>query len=108
MMSFAQSTRAAGHRGAPLFSEPICPERWLGLKSGPIIDEWISFYAEGPGRSYLAKAIEYGLDAAIVDVKHRFGQVEPDTGLLKLVDACSDADATEFIFKLILSDAMAS
>jgi membrane-bound lytic murein transglycosylase D len=40
-----------------LFSEPLRPERWLGLTSGPTVDEWISFYAEGPGRSYMAKAI---------------------------------------------------
>lgn len=45
-------------------------------------------------RAYLAKAIEYGLDAAIVDVKHRFGQVEPDTGLLKLVDAFAKLDGS--------------
>lgn len=41
-----------------LFSKPLSPERWLGLTSGPIIEEWISFYAEGPGRAYLAKAID--------------------------------------------------
>jgi len=38
-------------------------------------------------RAYVAKAAEYGLDAAIVNVAHHYGQVEPDVGLLELVDA---------------------
>lgn len=53
---------ATGHidyprRGNMLFSEPLSPKRWLGLTAGPTIEQWISYYAEGPGRSYLEKAI---------------------------------------------------
>jgi membrane-bound lytic murein transglycosylase D len=49
------STQTPPHSG--LFSEPLRPDRWLGLTSGPTVDAWISFYAEGPGRSYMATAI---------------------------------------------------
>jgi methylenetetrahydrofolate reductase (NADPH) len=38
-------------------------------------------------RAYIAKGLEYGFDAAFVNVAHRFGIVEPDPELLKLVDA---------------------
>ena len=41
----------------------------------------------GVCRAYLAKAMEYGLDAGIINVAHRYGTVEPDAGLLELVDA---------------------
>ena len=41
----------------------------------------------GVCRAYLAKVMEYGLDAAIVNVSHRYGQVEPAPDLLELVDA---------------------
>ncbi|MBN2593322.1 MAG: dihydropteroate synthase [Sedimentisphaerales bacterium] len=41
----------------------------------------------GVCRAYVAKAIEYGLDAAIVNVAHHYGSVEPDPELLELVDA---------------------
>ena len=41
----------------------------------------------GVCRAYVAKGAEYGLDAAIVNVGHHYGQVEPDTELLELVDA---------------------
>jgi len=41
----------------------------------------------GVCRAYLAKAMEYGLDAAIVNVAHHYGQVEPAAELLELVDA---------------------
>lgn len=40
-----------------LFSEPLRPERWMGVTSGPEFERWISFYAEGPGRPFLSKAI---------------------------------------------------
>jgi 5-methyltetrahydrofolate corrinoid/iron sulfur protein methyltransferase len=45
-------------------------------------------------RAYLAKAIEYGLDAAIVNVAHRYGQVPPDAELLQLVDAYAKMDGS--------------
>lgn len=45
-------------------------------------------------RAYVAKAIEYGLDAAIVDVGHHYGQVEPDVKLLELVDAYANMDGS--------------
>jgi cobalamin-dependent methionine synthase I len=45
-------------------------------------------------RAYAAKAMEYGLDAAIVNVAHRYGQVEPDPELLEMVDAYAKMDGT--------------
>jgi cobalamin-dependent methionine synthase I len=48
----------------------------------------------GVCRAYLAKAMEFGLDAAIVDVGHRYGQVEPAAELLELVDAFAKMDGS--------------
>ncbi|HUV41235.1 MAG TPA: methylenetetrahydrofolate reductase C-terminal domain-containing protein [Sedimentisphaerales bacterium] len=48
----------------------------------------------GVCRAYLAKAIEYGLDAAIVNVAHRYGTVEPDAELMELVDAYAQMDGS--------------
>jgi len=48
----------------------------------------------GVCRAYLAKAVEYGLDAAIVNVAHRYGQVEPAPELLELVDAYARMDGS--------------
>jgi len=45
-------------------------------------------------RAYLAKAMEYGLDAAIVNVAHRYGRVEPAPELLELVDAYAKMDGS--------------
>ena len=45
-------------------------------------------------RAYVAKAMEYGLDAAIVNVAHHYGQVEPDPELLELVDAYAQMDGS--------------
>jgi cobalamin-dependent methionine synthase I len=45
-------------------------------------------------RAYLAKAMEYGLDAAIVNVAHHYGQVPPDAELLQLVDAYAEMDGS--------------
>jgi len=45
-------------------------------------------------RAYLAKAMEYGLDAAIVNVAHHYGSVEPDPELLELVDAYTKMDGS--------------
>jgi len=45
-------------------------------------------------RAYVAKAMEYGLDAAIVNVAHHYGQVEPDPGLMELVDAYAKMDGS--------------
>jgi len=45
-------------------------------------------------RAYLAKAMEYGLDAAIVNVAHRYGTVEPAPELLELVDAYAKMDGS--------------
>jgi len=45
-------------------------------------------------RAYIAKAIEYGLDAAIVNVAHHYGQVAPDPELLRLVDAYAKMDGS--------------
>jgi len=48
----------------------------------------------GVCRAYLAKAMEYGLDAAIVNVAHRYGRVEPAAELLELVDAFAKMDGS--------------
>ncbi|MHC4240773.1 MAG: dihydropteroate synthase [Planctomycetota bacterium] len=45
-------------------------------------------------RAYVAKAIEYGLDAAIVNVGHHYGRLKPDTELLELVDAYAKMDGS--------------
>jgi 5-methyltetrahydrofolate corrinoid/iron sulfur protein methyltransferase len=45
-------------------------------------------------RAYLAKAMEYGLDAAIVNTAHHYGQVEPDPELLELVDTYARMDGS--------------
>ena len=48
----------------------------------------------GVCRAYAAKAMEYGLDAAIVNITHHYGQVEPDPELLELVDAYAKMDGS--------------
>jgi 5-methyltetrahydrofolate corrinoid/iron sulfur protein methyltransferase len=48
----------------------------------------------GVCRAYVAKAMQYGLDAAIVNVAHHYGQVEPDPGLMELVDAYAKMDGS--------------
>jgi len=45
-------------------------------------------------RAYLEKAIEYGLDAAIVNVAHHYGEVPADQELLELVDAYAKMDGS--------------
>ena len=45
-------------------------------------------------RAYVAKAMEYGLDAAIVNTAHHYGQVEPAADLLELVDAYAKMDGS--------------
>jgi len=48
----------------------------------------------GVCRAYIAKAMEYGLDAAIVNVAHQYGRVEPAADLLELVDAYAKMDGS--------------
>ena len=48
----------------------------------------------GECRAYVAKAMEYGLDAGIVNVAHRYGTVEPAPELLELVDAYAKMDGS--------------
>lgn len=48
----------------------------------------------GVCRAYVAKAVEYGLDAGIVNVAHHYGSVDPDPGLLELVDAFAKMDGS--------------
>jgi methylenetetrahydrofolate reductase (NADPH) len=48
----------------------------------------------GVCRAYVAKAMEYGLDAGIVNVSHHYGTVEPDPDLLELVDAYAKMDGS--------------
>ena len=45
-------------------------------------------------RAYVANAIEYGLDAAIVNVGHHYGMVEPDAELMELVYAYAKMDGS--------------
>ena len=46
----------------------------------------------GIARAYVAKAMEYGLDAGIVNVAHRFGEKPADPQLIELVDAYAKLD----------------
>ena len=48
----------------------------------------------GVCRAYVAKAMEYGLDAGIVNVAHHYGQVPADTDLIALVDAFAKMDGS--------------
>jgi methylenetetrahydrofolate reductase (NADPH) len=48
----------------------------------------------GVCRAYLAKAMEFGLDAGIVNVAHHYGQVPPDPDLVELVDAFAKMDGS--------------
>ncbi|MCP4611668.1 MAG: dihydropteroate synthase [Planctomycetes bacterium] len=48
----------------------------------------------GVCRAYVAKGAEYGLDAAIVNAGHHYGQVEPDAELMELVDAYAKLDGS--------------
>ena len=48
----------------------------------------------GVCRAYVAKAMEYGLDAAIVNVAHHYGLIEPAPELLELVDAYAKMDGS--------------
>ncbi len=48
----------------------------------------------GVCRAYVAKAMEYGLDAGIVNVAHHFGSVPPDAELLDMVDAYAKLDGS--------------
>ncbi len=48
----------------------------------------------GVCRAYVAKVAEYGLDAAIVNVSHHYGKVEPAPELLELVDAYAKMDGS--------------
>lgn len=48
----------------------------------------------GVCRAYVTKAMEYGLDAGIVNVAHHYGLIEPDAGLLEMVDAYAKMDGS--------------
>jgi cobalamin-dependent methionine synthase I len=45
-------------------------------------------------RAYVAKAVEYGLDAGIVNVTHHYGQVPVDPQLYELVSAFANMDGS--------------
>ena len=45
-------------------------------------------------RAYVAKAMEYGLDAGIVNTTHHFGETPPAPELLELVDAYARMDGS--------------
>jgi cobalamin-dependent methionine synthase I len=48
----------------------------------------------GVCRAYVAKAMEYGLDAVIANVAHQYGEVPPAPELLELVDAYAQIDGS--------------
>jgi len=48
----------------------------------------------GVCRAYVAKAMEYGLDAGIVNTAHQYGTVEAPPELLELVDAYAKLDGS--------------
>jgi cobalamin-dependent methionine synthase I len=48
----------------------------------------------GIARAYVEKAMEYGLDAGIVNVAHRFGEKTADPDLVKLIDAYAKLDGS--------------
>jgi hypothetical protein len=48
----------------------------------------------GVCRAYVAKAMEYGLDAVIANVEHHYGSIEPAGELLELVDAYTQMDGS--------------
>jgi cobalamin-dependent methionine synthase I len=48
----------------------------------------------GVCRAYIEKAMEYGLDAAIVNTAHKYGTVPADPELLKIVDAFAKMDGS--------------
>ncbi len=48
----------------------------------------------GVCRAYVAKAMEYGLDAGIVNTAHKYGSVEPAPELMELVDAYAKLDGS--------------
>jgi len=48
----------------------------------------------GVCRAYVAKAMEYGLDAVIANVEHHYGSIEPAPELLELVDAYAKMDGS--------------
>jgi 5-methyltetrahydrofolate--homocysteine methyltransferase len=48
----------------------------------------------GVCRAYVAKAMEYGLDAGIVNVAHHYGLIKPAPELLELVDAYAKMDGS--------------
>ena len=45
-------------------------------------------------RAYVAKAVEYGLDAGIVNVAHHYGRLPPDPKLYELVSAFANMDGS--------------
>jgi 5,10-methylenetetrahydrofolate reductase len=50
--------------------------------------------AVGVCRAYVARAMEYGLDAAFVDVTRHYGESPADAKLLELIDAYVDMDGS--------------
>ena len=48
----------------------------------------------GVCRAYVAKAMEYGLDAGIVNTAHHYGLIEPDAELMELIDAYAKIDGS--------------
>ena len=56
----------------------------------------------GVCRAYLAKALSYGLDAAIVNVMHDYGKRAPAPELLEFVDAFVRQDGSAGSCQLVV------
>jgi len=63
------------------------------LKTSQAIDG-VPSRAVGVCRAYVAKAMEYGLDAAFVDVTRHYGESPADPKLLQLIDAYAEMDGS--------------
>jgi hypothetical protein len=48
----------------------------------------------GVARAYVARAMEYGMDAAWVDVTRHYGESPADPTLLKVIDGFAEADGS--------------
>jgi methylenetetrahydrofolate reductase (NADPH) len=60
----------------------------------------------GVCRAYLAKAQEYGLDAAIVNVMHDYGKRPPASDLLEFVEAFAEQDGSAEANQRVIDDMM--
>jgi len=77
-----------------LFRERLSPARWPGLSIHPAVEEWISYFALGPGRRYLAESLERS--APYVGVMEEIVREEglpPEVLALVYIESGFDLDA---------------